>query len=80
MQLLKISLIIPGSHRDLIGPDSTLATAMLLTFEESSLSRTPAGRWGRPEDFKGAVVFLASGASDFVSGEILTVDGGWMGR
>jgi 2-deoxy-D-gluconate 3-dehydrogenase len=46
----------------------------------SILARTPAGRWGRPEDFKGAVVFLASGASDFVSGEILTVDGGWMGR
>src|SRR5205085_827808 len=46
----------------------------------SILDRTPAGRWGRPEDFKGAVVYLASAASDFVSGEILTVDGGWMGR
>jgi 2-dehydro-3-deoxy-D-gluconate 5-dehydrogenase len=46
----------------------------------SILERTPAGRWGRPEDFKGAVVYLASAASEFVSGEILTVDGGWMGR
>jgi 2-deoxy-D-gluconate 3-dehydrogenase len=46
----------------------------------SILERTPAGRWGRPEDFKGAVVFLASAASDYVSGEIVTVDGGWMGR
>lgn len=47
---------------------------------ESILSRIPAGRWGSPDDFKGAVVFLASAASAYVSGEILTVDGGWMGR
>ena len=47
---------------------------------ESILARIPAGRWGHPEDFKGAVVFLASKASSYVSGEILTVDGGWMGR
>ncbi|ATA96005.1 SDR family oxidoreductase (plasmid) [Sinorhizobium meliloti] len=40
----------------------------------------PAGRWGRPEDFAGPAVFLASAASDYVSGTILTVDGGWMGR
>ncbi|KZF19853.1 NAD(P)-binding protein [Xylona heveae TC161] len=46
----------------------------------SILSRIPVGRWGSPEDFKGAVVFLASRASAYVSGEILTVDGGWMGR
>jgi 2-deoxy-D-gluconate 3-dehydrogenase len=44
------------------------------------LERIPAGRWGRPEDMKGAVVFLASGASDYVNGHILTVDGGWLGR
>lgn len=47
---------------------------------ESILARIPAGRWGSPEDFKGAVVFLASKASSYVSGEVLTVDGGWMGR
>ncbi|MCJ1259173.1 hypothetical protein MMC24_007009 [Lignoscripta atroalba] len=47
---------------------------------ESILARIPAGRWGKPEDFKGPVVFLASRASAYVSGEILTVDGGWMGR
>ncbi|KAF2093240.1 NAD(P)-binding protein [Rhizodiscina lignyota] len=46
----------------------------------SILARIPAGRWGTPEDFKGAVLFLASRASSYVSGEILTVDGGWMGR
>ncbi|CAK7201487.1 hypothetical protein SEUCBS139899_004192 [Sporothrix eucalyptigena] len=46
----------------------------------SILARIPAGRWGLPEDFKGAVIYLASRASAYVSGEILTVDGGWMGR
>jgi 2-dehydro-3-deoxy-D-gluconate 5-dehydrogenase len=46
----------------------------------SILARIPAGRWGTPEDFKGPVVFLASQASKYVSGEIFTVDGGWMGR
>ncbi|RYD50029.1 MAG: SDR family oxidoreductase, partial [Verrucomicrobiaceae bacterium] len=40
----------------------------------------PAGRWGDPEDFKGPVVFLSSQASNYVHGEILVVDGGWMGR
>jgi 2-deoxy-D-gluconate 3-dehydrogenase len=42
----------------------------------SILDRIPAGRWGRPDDFKGPTVFLASRASSYVSGEILTVDGG----
>jgi len=46
----------------------------------SILDRIPAGRWGLPDDFKGAIVYLASRASLYVSGEILTVDGGWMGR
>ncbi|KAH9821376.1 2-deoxy-D-gluconate 3-dehydrogenase [Teratosphaeria destructans] len=46
----------------------------------SILERIPAGRWGSPEDFKGGVVYLASRASAYVSGEILTIDGGWMGR
>lgn len=44
------------------------------------LDRIPQGRWGTPEDFAGPVVFLASSASDYVNGEILVVDGGWMGR
>jgi 2-deoxy-D-gluconate 3-dehydrogenase len=44
------------------------------------LSRIPAGRWGKPEDFAGPALFLASRASDYVHGTILTVDGGWMGR
>lgn len=42
--------------------------------------RIPAGRWGDPEDLGGAVVFLSSAASDYVSGHILVVDGGWTAR
>lgn len=44
------------------------------------LERIPAGRWGKPEDLKGAVVFLASQASDYVHGSVLVVDGGWLAR
>jgi len=44
------------------------------------LERIPAGRWGRPEDLAGAVVFLASAASDYVHGAVLPVDGGWLAR
>lgn len=42
--------------------------------------RIPAGRWGDPTDLAGAVVFLASKASDYVNGTVITVDGGWMAR
>jgi len=45
--------------------------------DEHVLQRTPAGRWGTPEDFAGPAVFLASKASDFVTGEFLVVDGGY---
>lgn len=44
------------------------------------LDRIPAGRWGTPDDLKGAVVFLASEASDYVNGYTLAVDGGWLAR
>lgn len=44
------------------------------------LARIPAGRWGTPEDLQGAVVFLASSASDYVNGYTVAVDGGWLAR
>ncbi len=45
-------------------------------FNEFIIHRTPAGRWGDPEDLEGAAVFLASRASDFVNGQVVYVDGG----
>ncbi len=45
-------------------------------FNDFIVGRTPAGRWGEPDDLQGAAVFLASAASDFVNGQILYVDGG----
>lgn len=47
---------------------------------DSIISRIPANRWGEPSDLMGIIVFLASAASDYMNGEIVTVDGGWMGR
>jgi len=44
------------------------------------LSRIPAGRWGKPEDLQGVVVFLASAASDYMHGYTVAVDGGWLAR
>lgn len=44
------------------------------------LERIPAGRWGDSEDLVGTAVFLSSKASDYVTGQIIAVDGGWMGR
>ena len=44
------------------------------------LGRIPAGRWGMPEDLRGAVVFLASDAASYVNGFTVAVDGGWLAR
>ncbi|KAL6696912.1 NAD(P)-binding protein [Trichoderma pleuroticola] len=50
------------------------------TYYQSIVTRIPMGHWGKPEDFKGPAVFLASDASSYVSGETIVVDGGWMAR
>ncbi len=60
--------------------DQTEALVQNPTRYQSILERIPAGRWGDPDDMKGVVVYLASRASDYVNGTLITVDGGWMGR
>lgn len=63
-----------------ISTDNTEALRNDEARSKSILDRIPAGRWGKPDDFKGPVVFLCSEAGAYVNGTILTVDGGWMGR
>jgi 2-deoxy-D-gluconate 3-dehydrogenase len=73
---LNVNGIAPGY----IATDNTEALRNDPERSQSILSRIPSNRWGEAEDFKGAVVYLASEASNYVQGERLTVDGGWMGR
>ena len=73
---VQVNAIAPGYVRT----DNTQALQDNPDRSEAILGRIPAGRWGEPDDFKGPTVFLASAASDYVSGTVLTVDGGWMGR
>ena len=73
---VNVNAIAPGY----IATDNTEALRNDEVRYKSILERIPQGRWGTPEDFGGPAVFLASDASNYVNGEILTVDGGWMGR
>ncbi|MEL7147769.1 MAG: SDR family oxidoreductase [Bacteroidota bacterium] len=73
---LNVNAIAPGY----IATDNTEALRNHKTRSKAILERIPQGRWGNPEDFKGVAVFLASEASDYVNGTVVTVDGGWMGR
>jgi 2-dehydro-3-deoxy-D-gluconate 5-dehydrogenase len=73
---ININGIAPGY----IATDNTEALRNDPERSKAILSRIPANRWGEPDDFKGTTIFLASGASDYVNGTIVTVDGGWMGR
>lgn len=73
---VNVNAIAPGY----IATDNTEALRNDAERSQAILSRIPAGRWGMPDDFTGATIFLASPASDYVHGTILTVDGGWMGR
>ena len=73
---VNVNAIAPGY----ISTDNTEALRNDPVRNEQILARIPAGRWGKPEDFKGPVVFLASEAANYVHGTILLVDGGWMGR
>jgi 2-deoxy-D-gluconate 3-dehydrogenase len=73
---INVNGIAPGY----IATDNTEALRADPVRSKSILERIPASRWGEPEDFKGVTVFLASKASDYMNGTIVTVDGGWMGR
>ncbi len=73
---INVNGIAPGY----IATDNTEALRNDPERSRSILSRIPANRWGEPDDFKGVTVFLASAASDYMNGTIVTVDGGWMGR
>lgn len=63
-----------------ISTDNTEALRNDADRSSSILARIPLGRWGNPEDLAAAAVFLASPAAAYINGELLTVDGGWMGR
>lgn len=73
---VQVNAIAPGY----ISTDNTAALRADPKRNPAILERIPAGRWGKPEDLEGAAVFLASSASDYVNGSIITVDGGWMAR
>lgn len=73
---VNVNAIAPGY----IATDNTEALRGDPARSEQILARIPQGRWGRPDDLKGACVFLCSDAANYVNGAILTVDGGWMGR
>ena len=75
-QGVNVNCIVPGYM------DTEMNSALIAdpTRNTQILARIPAGRWGKPEDMVGAVIYLASSASDYVSGSTLVVDGGWMGR
>lgn len=73
---VNVNAIAPGY----IDTDNTEALRNDPVRSEQILSRIPAGRWGKPEDFAGPIVFLCSDAGAYMNGSIVTVDGGWMGR
>ncbi len=73
---VNVNGIVPGY----IATDNTAALRDDETRSRQILERIPAGRWGQPEDFKGVTLFLASAAGNYINGELITVDGGWMGR
>jgi len=71
-----VNAIAPGY----ISTDNTQALRNDVERNASILARIPIGRWGTPEDLAAVAVFLASPAAAYINGEIITVDGGWMGR
>ena len=75
-QNVQVNAIAPGYFRT----ENTVALQKDEVRSKQILERIPAGRWGEPQDLAGAAVFLASPASNYVNGEVLVIDGGWMAR
>jgi 2-deoxy-D-gluconate 3-dehydrogenase len=73
---VNVNAIAPGY----IATNNTTALQADEVRNRQILERIPVGRWGQPSDLAGAVVFLASDASDYVQGHVLAVDGGWLAR
>ncbi|MBY0518834.1 MAG: 2-dehydro-3-deoxy-D-gluconate 5-dehydrogenase KduD [Sphingomonas sp.] len=73
---INVNAIAPGY----IATNNTAALQADEVRNKSILDRIPAGRWGAASDLGGAAVFLASSAADYVQGQILAVDGGWLAR
>jgi 2-deoxy-D-gluconate 3-dehydrogenase len=73
---VQVNAIAPGY----MATELTQALQDDTTRNRQIIERIPAGRWGSPQDVAGAAVFLASPAGDYISGHILVVDGGWLGR
>lgn len=71
---INVNAIAPGY----MVTDNTTALRQDPLRSRQILDRIPAGRWGEPADLTGAAVFLCSGASDYVHGHVLVVDGGWL--
>jgi len=75
-QRINVNAVAPGY----MATDNTAALRADPQRSAEILGRIPAGRWGEPGDLQGALVFLASSASDYVTGHTLAVDGGWLAR
>jgi 2-deoxy-D-gluconate 3-dehydrogenase len=73
---INVNAIAPGY----MATDNTTALRANEVRSRQILERIPAGRWGLPDDLAGAAVFLCSSASDYVTGHVLVVDGGWLAR
>jgi 2-deoxy-D-gluconate 3-dehydrogenase len=71
-----VNAIAPGY----ISTDNTKALREDEVRSKAILDRIPIGKWGLPEDLMGAIVFLCSDASKYITGTVITVDGGWMAR
>ncbi|RXS97653.1 2-dehydro-3-deoxy-D-gluconate 5-dehydrogenase KduD [Silvibacterium dinghuense] len=73
---IQVNAIAPGY----IATANTEALRNDETRNRQILERIPAGRWGQPEDIAGTAVFLCSRASNYITGSVIAVDGGWLGR